>query len=109
MKDKKHIKTFEQHQENLNISDVSFSVLKKYCDYLIDTYKKINNKWEDSGLYWDLKQFSEEGKIKDLIEKTDSSKIKIEILNSFGKDIVNFSNDWNFNIDVISFDDFSKH
>ena len=25
MKDKKHIKTFEQHQENLNISDVSES------------------------------------------------------------------------------------
>jgi hypothetical protein len=26
MKDKKHIKTFEQHQENLNISDVMNSI-----------------------------------------------------------------------------------
>ena len=28
MEDKKHIKTFEQHQENLNISDVSDSIKK---------------------------------------------------------------------------------
>ena len=29
MKDKKHIKTFEQHQENLNISDVRSSFINE--------------------------------------------------------------------------------
>lgn len=36
MKDKKHIQTFEQHQENLNISDVRSSKeqLKHFLDYV---------------------------------------------------------------------------
>jgi len=106
MKDNRHIKSLNEHQENFNTSDVSFSDLKKYCDYLIETYKKINSKWGGSGIYWELKQFSEDGRIKDLFEKNDSNKIKIEALNYIRKDIVNFANDWNYTIDVMSFDDF---
>ena len=32
MKDKRHIKSFNEHQENLNISDVSKRYLVKYVD-----------------------------------------------------------------------------
>ena len=46
MKDFKHIKTFEQHQENLNISDVSDSEINKFNNlshkdkikYLVDNF-----------------------------------------------------------------------
>jgi hypothetical protein len=46
MKDKKHIKTFEQHQENLNISDVS--------DSSIDITEIIENgdRFERSFFQW---------------------------------------------------------
>lgn len=96
--------------KKLHISDVSFSDLKKYTDYLIEQYKKINNThYEDSRIYWDLKQFSNDGRIKDLIEKTDDTNLKIETLNYFRKDIVNFSKDWDMNVEVLSFEDFSNH
>ena len=110
MKDLKHIRRFNESDENLNISDVSDSDLKKYTDYLIEQYKKINNShYDGSRIYWDLKQFSDEGRIKDLIKKSDTIKLKIEMLNSFRKDIVNFSKDWDINTEVLSFEDFSNH
>jgi len=31
MEDNKHVKTFEQHQKNLNISDISDSLYCKIC------------------------------------------------------------------------------
>lgn len=72
-----------------------FSDLKEYTCYLIEQYKKINNSYQDSRIYWQLNQFSEEEKIKGLIEKSDNSIFKIEILNSFSKKIANFSKEWN--------------
>ena len=42
MKDNKHIQTFEQHQENLNISDV---IKRKKSKNPIIEYKKENDKF----------------------------------------------------------------
>ncbi len=96
--------------EKLHISDVNFNDLKKYCDYLIEQYKKINNShYEGSGIYWELKQFSEEGEINNLIKKSDITKLKIGILNYIRKDIVNFAKEWDINIKVLSFEDFLNH
>jgi hypothetical protein len=41
MKDKKHIKTFKEHQENLNISDVSESKLNNPHQMLVGFQYKI--------------------------------------------------------------------
>ena len=38
MKDNKHIQSFKEHQENLNISDISHSALKKGINTLGNTY-----------------------------------------------------------------------
>lgn len=46
MKDKKHIQSFNEHQENLNISDVSISK-----NYFIEQFNKLpkcyNKEWVD--------------------------------------------------------------
>jgi hypothetical protein len=50
MKNNKHIKTFEQHQENLNISDVSddkIELIGPYIDDILDAINYINNNYKD--------------------------------------------------------------
>jgi hypothetical protein len=43
MKDKKHIKTFEQHQENLNISDFMSSVIQKIKEEISNSEREMDS------------------------------------------------------------------
>lgn len=71
---------------NINISND----LKDYCKYLIDKYDKI--KFGEGGrVMTDLKQFYEEGTIKDLIKQKTTSKLKIGILNIYRDNILHFA------------------
>ena len=108
MKDNKHIKSFNEHQENLNISDVSFSDLKKYCKYLIDEYEKIKS-GEGGRVMIDLTQFYEEGRIKDLIFKNTSNKSKMNFLNIYRNKILFFANSRGIKLELMNFEDFSNH
>lgn len=55
--------------------------LKKYCEYLIEIYQKVNIKFDDSGIYWQLKSFLDNDKIKDLIYSNTTYELKCNILN----------------------------
>ena len=60
MKDKKHIQNFNEHQENLNISDVSrSSVYKSVLKTLRNN--KVMVKTENDGIYIRLAGNEEEG------------------------------------------------
>jgi len=54
--------------------------LKKYCDYIITRYKEINPMYENTELYLNLKQFSDSGCIKNLVEEVDDEETKINAL-----------------------------
>ena len=97
------MKKIDTFKERTNISSTD---LKKYADYLITEYKKINDKYEDSGVYWDLYEFYNEGKIKDLISKNDKINMKINILENYRYDISSFAKDFNIPIYLYTFEDF---
>jgi len=103
MKDKVHIQSFNEHPEN--ISGVSFSDLKNYCKYLIDEYEKIKS-GEGGRVMSDLRQFYEEGKIKDLIFKNTSNKSKINFLNIYKDKILFFAQSRNIALELMNFEDF---
>jgi len=69
MKDKKHIQTFEQHQENLNISDVSDSLNEKY----------------EQKIYQLLSSVSQEKGVIDYLTKAIGSKFSDEEMRAFDK------------------------
>jgi len=52
MKDNKHIQSFNEHQENLNISDVMNSVLEDLYNELSDLNDTINNVGSDNHEYY---------------------------------------------------------
>lgn len=108
MKDNKNVKSFGQFNENLNISDVSFSDLKNYCKYLIDEYEKIKS-GEGGRVMSNLTQFYEEGRIKDLIFKNTSNKSKIEFLNIYKEKILFFANSRGIQLELMNFEDFSNN
>ncbi len=81
-------------------------ILKLYTQYLIEEYKKINSHYENSGIFCELNQFYAEGRIKDLIGKNDQFSKKSHILNTYRKDIVNFSNDFNLSVNILELLDF---
>lgn len=51
-----------------------------FCKYLLDTYVSINCAYEDSRIYYQLKQFYEEGQVKGIIYKNTKLKDKSEWL-----------------------------
>lgn len=82
--------------------------LKNYTNYLIEIYKNINTSFEDSGIYWELKQFYNSGTIKDILYKNNKISIKAEVLNDIRNDIIKFSKDINIEVEVLSFEDYLK-
>lgn len=92
----------------LGIPDVGFSDLKNYCKHLIDEYEKIKS-GEGGRVMIDLKQFYEEGKIKDLIFKNTSNKSKINFLNIYKDKILFFANSRGIQLKLMDFEDFSNH
>jgi hypothetical protein len=94
--------------KKLHISDVSFSDLKNYSKYLIDEYEKIKS-GEGGRVMSDLRQFYEEGKIKDLIFKNTSNKSKINFLNIYKDKILFFAQSRNILLELMNFEDFSNH
>jgi hypothetical protein len=80
--------------------------LKEYTKYLIDIYKKINNKhYENSRVYCDLNEFYQTSRIQDILSKNTKISIKIDILNLYQKDICKFCIDFNLHIDIKKFDE----
>ena len=89
------------------MDNISFK-LKKYSEYLINEYDEI--KCNDGGrVMSDLKQFYEEGKIKDLIFKNTSYTTKTIILNLFKDKILLFSKSRNINLNLMSFEEWSTN
>ena len=87
---------------------MKLEILKMYSLYLIEEYKKINPHYENSGIFCELDQFSNEGRIKDLIRKNDILSKKAYILNNYRNDIINFSKDFNLSVNVLEVLDFWK-
>jgi hypothetical protein len=47
MKDNKHIQSFKEHQENLNISDVSDSDFDEISDKVLEYFEKLGKNKEE--------------------------------------------------------------
>ena len=56
-----------------NFDNITISDLKKYAEYLIENYKKINASYKESRIYYDLKQFINDGRIKDLFHNNEKT------------------------------------
>ena len=84
-------------------ADILENKLKEYSKYLIAEYVKINKNAEDSGLYFRLKQFSEQGVIKDYLYKSDKPSLKIVIFNDLRDKIVFFAKEFNIEVDIKAF------
>jgi hypothetical protein len=97
------IKDFKLYliNESINTND-----LKEYVKYLIDEYAKINPNWEDSGMYYNLKQFYEEGKIKGIVSKNTKTSIKVEVICLLKNEIRVFCEINKINDDIDTFRDF---
>ena len=102
----KNILSFEEYTDKT--LDVNSSDLKNYCKYLIDEYEKIKS-GEGGRVMSDLRQFYEEGKIKDLIFKNTSNKSKINFLNIYKDKILFFAQSRNILLELMNFEDFSNH
>ena len=83
--------------------------LKSYAKYLINEYAKINSNFENSKLYCKLKQFCEEGKIKDLIKRNHKNTFKVEVLNELREKIIKFSKDFNSETKIYTFEEFLNY
>ncbi len=79
--------------------------LKNYCQYLIDEYAKTN-KGDGGNLMCQLKQYRDEGRVKDLFEKQSRVQTKINFLNLFKNDILFFAKSQSKKIELKSFDEF---
>lgn len=67
--------------------------LKDYCDYLIEKYIEINPHYDDSRIYYMLKEYSNTGLMKDMINnQTDFDTIS-DILGNIAKKINVFFNE----------------
>jgi len=86
-------------------ADILENKLKEYSKYLIAEYVKINKNAEDSGLYFRLKQYSEQGVIKDYLYKGDKPSLKIVIFESLREKIINFAKEFNIEIDIKKFEE----
>ena len=64
--------------------------LKEFCKYIMDTYISINSAYEDSKIYYQLKQFYEEGMVKDIIYKNTDLDAKQEWLEITARRIDDF-------------------
>jgi len=87
---------------------VGFQKLKKYCEYLIEQYSIINTSYQDSGMYWRLKQFSTEGRVKDLIFKNTKTSIKIYFLNAMKNDILAFAKSRDIQLALLNFEEYEE-
>lgn len=84
-------------------ADILENKLKEYAEYLIAEYVKINKNAEESGLYFNLKQYSTYGVIKDMLYKGDRASLKIVIFESLREKIVSFAKDLNVDVDIKTF------
>ncbi len=75
--------------------------LKDHCVYLFTVYQKVNT--EKGSLYYDMKQFIDEGMVGDVITKDSSPKEKLAILRNFRKDIIMFCKNEQIDIKISSF------
>ena len=65
----------------------------------------MNKSYKDSEIYYNLMQFVEEGRIKDLIEEKDDISLKTDVINIFVKNVNSFAKDLGIDI-VLSYSDF---
>ena len=86
-------------------ADILENKLKKYSEYLISEYIKIDKNAEESRLYFNLKQYSTYGVIKDILYKGDRASLKIVIFESFREKIVSFAKEFNIEIDIKKFEE----
>ncbi len=91
----------------MNSKTTTQQELKDYCKYLIDEYSKI---MVNSGgrLLINLKQFYEEGRIKDLFDKNASHIRKINFLNIFRKEIIWFAKTREIKLQLLTFQKFNQ-
>ena len=96
-----------KNTQNLKgVSDaINLENLKEYCVYIVDNYIKMNKSYKDSEIYYNLMQFVEEGRIKDLIEEKDDISLKTDVINIFVKNVNSFAKDLGIDI-VLSYSDF---
>lgn len=78
--------------------------LKKYSKYLLFEYTKLNN--NKGSLYWDLFQFYNEGIIKDVISKSNTYEYKVNILNLYRKDIIDFAKNFDIETNILTYKEF---
>jgi hypothetical protein len=81
MKNNKHIQSFNEHQENLNISDVSESKLN-----IEEVKKDIETKWSNSGRKCKLVDFYEDqiSNYEDRMKKSDYEMLRDMIIFDWG-------------------------
>lgn len=83
--------------------------LKKYCKHIMGVYCTVNPNAESSGMYFKLKQFQEEGRIKDLIGVKAKVETKVGMLNIFRDKIINeYCKPHNISVDIKTFDHFTN-
>ena len=83
--------------------------LKDYSKYLLDKYSEISVNG-GGRVRSDLEQFYNEGRIKDLVNKNESHKIKASMLDLYREKIITFAKDHfkKKNFTLQTFEDFSK-
>ncbi len=82
--------------------------LTEYAKYIVKEYSRINVNWENSGVYFKLKHFIEEGVMKDLLIKSDKQETKIEILHAIKESIEEYAKTQNVDLKIKTFEQFKN-
>ncbi len=80
--------------------------LKSYAKYLIKVYASIHDRYENSGMHYALKQFVDEGVMKDLIFKNSRRENKIGILHAKRDSLEEFAKSRNIQVEFKTFEEF---
>ncbi len=97
----KHLRLYEEFGIYTTIE------LMSYAKYLRDIYSSINDMADGSGVYLELTQFIEHGRIKELLHKNDNMSTKIEVINSIKKDILMFAKNEEVDVTILTFEDYT--
>ena len=74
--------------------EITNESLNEYCEYLIENYILLNpHHYDDSRIYIQLKEFRDNGEVKDIIYKNTKKEIKGEWLGLVAEQINIFFND----------------
>lgn len=84
----------------------SKTVLQEYAKYLRDTLYTVNKNY--GGIYWNLNQFYEEGRIEEIISKTASTENKKDVLSLIREDILIFFESNNYITPIQDVEQFCK-